>query len=152
MGIRSLLKVSRKTFFDPKAWVDYETVKTSNKTIWDSIKGLFVPVQTGNKETFVEAMARFGLKESDIELTQKNYFMISIVLAGLGLIATIFAFYLLFAVKSFQGWLLSMAVIALLLSQAFKYNFWAFQIKHRKLGCTFDEWINGKINEAGKTS
>ena len=58
-----------------------------------------------------------------------------------------FSLYLLFS-GFLLSCLLAIAVSILSLSQAFRYHFWYFQIKHRKLGCTFEEWREGKPRSA----
>jgi len=43
--------------------------------------------------------------------------------------------------------LTSLAITSLCLNNYFRYSFWLFQMKHRKLGCSFKEWFNNKIIE-----
>ena len=152
MAIRDIFKVSRKTFFDPRTWADYDAFKAYNKNLWAILSGLFTSPQPGKKETFQEAMQRFGLKEEDIERTGRNYFIFAVGLAILGVLLFVFGFYLLLYHHAFHGWLISMAAVALCFSQAFRFHFWHFQIKFRKLGCTFEEWKRGKPYDNGTTT
>lgn len=147
MALRDLFKVSGKTFFNPKAWIDYDNVKAYNIVMFDTLRNLFAPIEPGRKETFTEAMQRQGITEAGLVKLQRNYFITAMVFVFLALITTISGFYQLFSVGSFFGWIISLAATALFLAQAFRYHFWSFQIKHRKLGCTFDEWLSGKIDD-----
>ncbi|OGT65529.1 MAG: hypothetical protein A3J38_01750 [Gammaproteobacteria bacterium RIFCSPHIGHO2_12_FULL_45_9] len=143
MAIKDALKVSRKTFFNPTAWFGYESFKANNRIIWQLIRGLFYPVQVTRQETFTEAVARLQLTDEDIRAAEENYHVYAWFFLILAVPTFILGVYISFHHAVFLSLLLSFASTALLLSQAFKYHFWAFQIKHRKLGCTYREWRRG---------
>ncbi len=144
MAYKDIVKVSRKTFFNPSGWFGYAMFMDQLKTSWQIVKGLFVVATPERKETFEEAMQRFQVTDENVNETAKNYLFYSLAFLALGSASFIYAFYLLILRGTLTGWLLAMAVVALFLSQAFRFNFWYFQIKHRKLGCTFEEWWRGK--------
>ena len=150
MAIRDIFKISRKTFVNPTGWIDYESLKTQNKTIWEVLKNLFSVRKPLYQETFEEAQARLSLTEEDIQLSIKNYRLYALLFLLLGLIVLFYSFYLLFRHGTFTGWLLGIASSGLFFSQAFRFDFWAFQIKRRKLGATFAEWKNSILG--GKDS
>ena len=140
MAIKDIFKVSRKTFFNPGGWVGYNQVKSNTTIIWDIIRGLVYPMTPERSETFEAAMQRLNQTENDIQTTGQTYFEYALVFLFLGACLAIYSFYLLFFHRTFSGFLLGIASGALFLSQAFKYHFWYFQIKQRKLGCTFQDW------------
>lgn len=140
MPVPKLFKVTRKTFLDPAGWLDLDTLKNQNRTIFQTIKNIFSVNKPLREETFEEAVERLQLTEEDIQYSFKTYKQYAIWFSVLGLLVFLYAFYLIFRYSSITGWLLGIATSALLFSQAFKYDFWAFQIKSRKLGKTFDEW------------
>lgn len=145
MAIRDVFKVNRKTFFNPRAWLGYDVVKSQSLFLYDLIKQIFVkPTPPENVETFEESMQRQNLTEEDIQEAGKTYFSYAILFLILGMISFIFGFYLLILHHTFYGWILSLSVTGLFLVQAFRFHFWYFQIKFRKLGCTFAEWKQGK--------
>jgi len=37
------------------------------------------------------------------------------------------------------------ALTLYVLTQAFRYHFWLFQLRNRKLGCTLSEWWNARV-------
>lgn len=151
MAIRDVFKVTRKTFFDPAAWIDFNALRANTRNVWGSLGGLFAPLPTGKTETFAEAMQRLGLKEEDIERTGRNYFIFAALFAAIGACLLVFGFYLLFYHIAIHGWLICMALVAFCFAQAFRFHFWYFQIKYRKLGCTFEEWKRGKPYDTGTT-
>lgn len=147
MEVKKIFKVSRKTFLNPSGWIDYDSLKAQNKTIWQILKTTFTADRPLREETFEEATQRQGLTEADIREAETSYKTYAYLFAILGVAAIVFAFYLIFVHYTLAGWVLGMVVAALLFGQAFRYDFWAFQIKHKKLGCTFAEWKRGKIDE-----
>jgi intracellular multiplication protein IcmV len=41
---------------------------------------------------------------------------------------------------SIKAFIVSLVVTLIALILAYRYHFWYFQMKQRKLGCTFSEW------------
>lgn len=144
MAVKDVFKVSRKTFFNPRAWLGFDLLVSQFQTTWALVRGLFTVDAPARTETFEEAMKRLNVDEAAVQESSKNYLFYSVAFFLLGAAAFIYAFYLLILYTTFTGWLLGLAVSALFLAQAFRFNFWHFQIKYRKLGCTFAEWWRGK--------
>ena len=144
MPIKDVVKVNRKTFFDPRGWLGYDLLKTQTLTTWNFLKDLFAPAQVVHEETFEQAMERMKVTEADIQKISQNYAIYKVFFLLLAVLMFFYGFFLLIHHHTFGGWMLSMAVTALLGAQAFRFSFWHFQIKHRKLGCTFAEWRGGK--------
>jgi len=140
MAIGDLFKVSRKTFVNPRAWLGYDEVKSNTATIFNSIKPLLSVPQPTIKENFAEAMKRQGLHEKDIKKLISSYQLYALIFALLAFCTFGYAFYLLFLYQSLTGWLLSLCVCALFISQVFRFHFWSFQLQERRLGVTYEEW------------
>ena len=151
MALKDVVKVSRKTFFNPRGWLGYDTLKASSQGLWFILKDVFTIAQPARQETFTQAMKRLNLTEEDIHKTAQRYFFLTVIFVSLGSAAFLASFYMLLHHGTLAGLVLAMATAAVFFSQAFRYHFWYFQIKHRKLGCTFDEWRRGKINGHGET-
>lgn len=145
--VKTVLKVDRKTFFNPRAWFGYNEVKGQTVFLYDTIKQILSPQAPEREESYDEALVRLGITDAESQETGKTYLYFSWMYAALGIGAFLIGFYLLFAHETFAGFMLALAVAALLGVQAFRYNFWHFQIKFRKLGCTFEEWKQGKPND-----
>ena len=140
MALKDVFKVSRKTFLDPSAWVGVSRIKNSSKTIWSVVRDLFIAREAKFNETFDEALVRMKLTEDDINKQAEAFYIYSVVFVTLMAVSFLFGFYLLFVERTITGFLLGVACTALFGGQAFRYHFWVFQIKQRRLGCTFEEW------------
>lgn len=150
MALRDIFRINRKTYFDPFAWFG-STAQTNAYLIWNLIKTLFVPAQNARVETFEAAKERLKLTEEDLAKSQSNYQVFSFLFLIFAISTFFFSFYLLIKYLSFAGMLLGWGATSLFLAQAFRFNFFYFQIKHRKLGCTFAEWRSGKVNPVSST-
>lgn len=142
MAVRDIFKVSRKTFINPSAWLGYDSLKMLNQTIWANVRGLFRIPEPTRTETFEEAVKRLELTEADLQQTYIRFRYYALLFVLLGLIMFTYTFYLLFRYHSITGWMLGMAVTAFFAVQAFRFDFWCYQISKRKLGVTFKEWKN----------
>jgi len=150
MAVKDVVKVSRKTFFNPRAWLGYDTLKESTQGFFTIMRGVFGrrTFEPGEKETFSEATARLNLTENDLKDLQLTYFSYALLFLLIALGVLGYSIWLIIHLY-LSAFILSFALIALLLSQAFRFHFWYFQIKHRKLGCTLNEWLKGKLQEGG---
>jgi intracellular multiplication protein IcmV len=150
MPLKDALKVSRKTFFNPSGWLGYDMLRTQFAVSWRIIKSLFVlPEATTaeEKETFEEAKDRFKLTDEQVERISKNLLTYTIIFTSCGVATFVFAIYLLFYYGTFAGFIVGISATAVFLAYAFRYSFWRFEVKYRKLGCTFEEWMQGKPKE-----
>lgn len=146
MAIRDVFKVSWRTFFNPVAWVGVTNIKATTGIIWNVTKNLFRVPKPEYVETFEAAKERLQLTEADIQKNKDSFLLNSIIFVCLAGVMFSTSFYFLFRHHTFLGWLIANLVTLLFLSQALRFHFWYFQIKHRKLGCTFQEWWQGKPN------
>jgi intracellular multiplication protein IcmV len=152
MAIRDIFKVGRKTFINPTRWVGLDSIIRSTNSIVAITSDLFTLPEAGKKESFAQAAKRLKLGNRDITKTARFYLISSYVFFFPGVFAFIYGFYITFKYKVFAAVFLGLATSALFMAYAFRYNFCYFQIKHRKLGCTFKEWLSGKVSDAGTVS
>jgi intracellular multiplication protein IcmV len=152
MAIRDIFKISRKTFVNPVAWIDFDTLRSQTRNLWDTLKSTFTAPQPLREETFEAAMKRLNITEKDVKFAANTYRIYAIFFVIFGLIVFCYAFYLLFSKVSFAGWLLGLSASALFFSQAFKFDFWALQMKERRLGLSFAEWKRHILGEKGTSS
>lgn len=120
-------------------WADWDRVKAFTLYLGNGFMNLFTPHETQVTESFDEAMTRLKLNEADIQLKQKSLFRLSMVMVAVAAAIFIYACYQLFF-GSFKACIVSLVVMMIALVLAFRYHFWYFQIKQRKLGCTYEEW------------
>jgi intracellular multiplication protein IcmV len=130
-----------KKNYNLSAWMGTRYIKIGAATITRVIKQLLAPSVPQRSESFEEAMARLNLNEHDIEQKAKDF---KLSLIAFIIIATILYLYLIHLIW-IRAILASAGVFSLwlvILAQVFRYHFWLFQIRKRKLGCTFDEWLH----------
>ena len=103
------------------------------------ISSVFKRAQAVQPETFEEALQRLSLTEAELDkryhFFKRSFYMLLMV----SLVLFYYAFYVLFT-GHFITFLLAFAVTLLAAAQAFKRHFWMFQVRQRRLGCTFREW------------
>jgi hypothetical protein len=140
MAIRDIFKVSRKTFFNPTAWIGTESISAQNNVLWGVIKNITTAPAPATGESFEEAVKRQGLTEKDIHDGMLSYRALAVVFSLLGLGSFIYGVYLVFHFVSIAGFILAFSVSALFFAQAFRYDFWSLQMRRRHLGLTFADW------------
>ncbi len=94
-----------------------------------------------NAETFEEALVRLNLSETDVENRKMQFQRLSRIYLVLGVIVFMYMLYL-FIVKAMFPALGCAGLLLILFSQFFRYNFWLFQLRERRLGCSFSEWLS----------
>jgi len=152
MALIDIFKISRKTFLNPTGWFGLDLFKMHNDITVDLVKSAVAKPVPLREETFKQAMVRLKVSEEELADIKNTYLFYSVVFLILGLIALVYSFYLLFVHVSISGWLIGLAVSALLISQTFRFHFWYFQIKERRLGFTFQDWWDYLRGKKGKTS
>ena len=140
MAIRDIFRVSKKTFYNPRAWLGYDALKDQTKTIYSIVKDVAEPAKPQRTESFQEAMKRLNVSEKEAKNILEYYWQYALIFFVFGILDLIYGFYLLLYHRTFFGFVLAFSVMILLFGQSFKYHFWYFQIKKRKLGCTLQEW------------
>lgn len=121
-------------------WVDLDSIKgTVNFTIRQT-KNLFSQhKQVFDIEDFEEARARLHLSEEDLISQLNQYKNLALFFSFLSFTVFIYFIYLVYR-SNFMGACMTFGISLFGLSQAFRYHFWMYQIKRKKLGCTLKEW------------
>jgi len=126
-------------------WLGFDDLKSNAKVTKNSLDRLITVPKATVIESYEEAMVRFDLSQEDIDARQKEFGKLSIFFLLLSL--ALFSYGLFIATKGDTlGFLMVVALTLYTLTQAFRYHFWLFQLRHRKLGCTLREWWNARIN------
>jgi len=123
-------------------WMDVKELKRSASYFWREGKRLFEATKEKNKnsETFDEAVNRLNLTQEALELQKKRYqyfFIFFIAMAAALFIYTA----VIIKMGNWRGACISSALAIYALSHAFRFHFWCFQIRQRKLGCNGREWL-----------
>lgn len=122
-----------------RAWTDWDRMKAFTLYLGNGFMRLFVPVQDTHSESFEEAMVRQNVNNVDLMIKQKALYHLSMVMLFAASLIFFYAGYHLFY-GTIKATIVSLVVMMIALALAFRYHFWYFQIKQRKLGCTFNEW------------
>lgn len=140
MAIRDVVKISRKTFFNPKAWVGWDEKKFEFSTILSVLREMFAVPTPAREETFEQALVRLQIEEESLQPLTKRYKNFAIFFMICSIVTFAYAFFLLFAHHALFAWLMALAIASFFLGQAFRYHFWHYQLTVRRLGVTFAEW------------
>lgn len=128
-----------KRVINIRSWLDWDRLRSSTRYIGTTIKNMFVPQKAEGSESFNEAISTLKLSEEDLTAKQNSLYRLSMVMLSIALIIFMYSGYQLYVVH-IKASLVSLIVMMIALALAFRYHFWYFQIKKRKLGCTFKEW------------
>lgn len=127
--------------FNFRAWLNYDNVKEMVLSFFDIVSKLFIPETPKKVESFEKAIQRLSLSEEAIEQQKRGFYRLSILMSVITfLLLSYTAFHIYYL--NYNAIILSFVVMLIALSLAFRYHFWYFQLKKRKLGCTFKEWLN----------
>lgn len=130
-----------RSIFNIPRWIGWHDLKKNASTISDLYRSLFKSRTVSVfRETFEEAVERMGLSEADIAQVGRMYYVRSLVFAGVFLLGLAYQFFLL----SHHYWgaaLVMLSIDFMILSFWFREHFWYTQIKHRRLGLTFSQWL-----------
>jgi intracellular multiplication protein IcmV len=135
-----------KPAINVKAWMGWDVIKSSSRYVYNIGKSLFVPQEAAGNESFEEALARLHLTEADLKIRQQEFMRLFLIYTAIGVAIILYSIYLFYAL-SFMGGLLALVVASLSFAVAFRYHFWVFQMKQRKLGCSVREWWQSKIDD-----
>jgi intracellular multiplication protein IcmV len=110
-----------------------------------NLSGLSGEEGAKEKETFAEAVERYGLSEKDLKVKYKGFINQAYLFLFFALLVICYAIYLVFQHHILSG-LVTFAMAVMLMILGLRSHFWAFQISQRKIGCTWREWLNGKVD------
>lgn len=142
MGFRRVVKKGLSGGLNPKRWLGYDQLKEDTASVGNIARSVFKREKnTERKETFDDAVKRFNLTEEDIKKRMKTSKQLVALFLGMG--GLLFAY---FVYQCATGHILHsficLVLTALILVNAFREHFNLFQMRQRRLGCTYKEWVN----------
>lgn len=144
MQIPRFIVYLTKRMFDVPTWIGYKQIVETTKEFGQLITNTFTPKKAEKVETFEEALKRLKLTEKDVRDRIKSFTFLCIFWAVLSVAVLAYGIYMA-DVGSWLSFLACLSITLVCLTQAFRFHFWLFQIKQRRLGCTFREWLNGNV-------
>lgn len=151
MGVFRALKKGIGSGFRVKRWLGTGRIKDSTKTVKTLAQTVFkTETDEGLKDLDFEACLKYyKMTEADLELRmQQAKKWIRFCLAG-----SVLAFaYLCYQIHSGEilGSFVCFMITALMLAYAFREHFNLFQMRERRLGCTFNEWFSSLFSRGKK--
>ena len=131
---------SFQRFFDVSSWLGTAEIKKNTSNLKSLAVTLFTVEKPQRRETFDEAVARYQLSEEDIKKRQQAFFQLAMLyLAGFTL--DIFYVIYLFSTQRYMPAAMGLAFSGVLFSMFFRQHFWYTQMKNRRLGFTFQQWV-----------
>ena len=145
-GYRIKKIISR--IFNVRRWSDWDRMKVFTSFVGDGYRNVFgikdndtlKPKQAALTASFESAKKKFKLSDDDLLQSQRSLFRLSFFMLILAICIIIYSI-CHFASGAINAGFLSLIVAMIALSLAFRYNFWYYQIKNRKLGCSANEWF-----------
>ncbi len=133
-----------KSIINIRSWLDWDRLKAFTLYLTTGFKRLFVPQQNTGTESFEAAKSRLKLSDAELLIKQNALLRLSIVMLVFAVMVLGYVGYQ-FMYGSLKAGFISLVVTFIALVLAFRYHFWYYQIKHRKLGCTVKEWFRHGI-------
>jgi intracellular multiplication protein IcmV len=135
-----------KTVADVPSWVGVNQIKQQTKFLIQNIKPIFKVKKVTTPRTFEQAMSTFNIKEEELPNIIRTFTCHFIIYLITAFSFSTYAFYL-FLHKYLMVGIIVILIATVFLLKAFSAHFLCFQIKHRKLGCSLQEWFNGQIKD-----
>jgi intracellular multiplication protein IcmV len=146
------VKWAVKPAVDAPSWFGARQIRLLTTRFFGESKGLFrIQPKPAHPETFEEAVARLQLTDDELVKRRSQYLQLAVFCGFLGLLVLGYSVYL-FLLLDIAPAILSFLLALLVFIYAFRFHFWFFQIKHRKLGCTLREWWQSKVEDTSSES
>ncbi len=122
-------------------WLDVERVRGFTQYLVALAKRMFVPQPPKKGESFADAIARLNLTNEDLAKREQALLRVSYLMLFFAVMLFGYSIYQMVD-GSILGVILSLIVTCIALALTFRYHFWYFQIKTKKLGCSWRVWLN----------
>lgn len=137
-GFRSTVK----SLFDVKSWIGWKSLAQNGAWIRGMYGDLLRPVYVNPvKETFDEACKKYGytpefLKHQEAEFQKAAYIYSALMCMGL-----LYMFWLVYKQKTLATFVM-LPLNFMLFSFYFRESFWLMQVRQKRLGMTFKDWLS----------
>ncbi|MCF6764921.1 hypothetical protein L3V82_03975 [Thiotrichales bacterium 19S3-7] len=138
----------KRTRTTVRKMTDFDGIKRQQSFLINYFRSVFKINKTQNPCNF-EDLNKLGITKQKLTSNLHTFtwlYRFFTVTSILSLLYTAMLFYRAY----YLGGIIAISVSLVFIAHAFKYHFWVFQIKTKKLGCSFGEWFNYLINYRGK--
>lgn len=133
LGFRNYIAVGK--------WLNYENITHSFKNFISTFFGaFFIPKRSTHIDSFEETAKRYQLSDEDLKQRESFLFYMSLLMFIVFLCVVGYAIYM-FISQHIRAGIITSSISLVAAAFAFRYHFWHFQIKQRRLGCTIKEWF-----------
>ena len=127
--------------FAVRRWVSYDELVANLENTSGFFKNFFSRQQREiRKESYEEAIARMALTEEQLQRRKSVLLKSATIYSVFALILFGYAIYLLINSK-FPSLFLVLCLLVPTVLITYREYFWYMQMEKKKLGCTFDEWL-----------
>jgi intracellular multiplication protein IcmV len=156
-------KVKKKGFFkrsvvylfDFRKGANVDAIKANAQFIGSTFKELYRKPTTENTalalgiKTFDDFMQRFQLSEADIQARCRTHFrmFLAYFMCFCGFLA--YTIYFIMVSNKIMAAFAALAITSVMLTYAIREHYWYMQMKIRKVGCTFREWVSFIFKKRG---
>lgn len=145
MGVLKTVKKAMTSGFSVKRWAGTEQIAHNGSVIRNLFKQVFKSPHDSvssndSPDTFEACLQKYNLTEKDLKKRMKTCLQVALFCALIALVVVVYMFYMFSHDRVLGGLVCGMlAVVAF--AHAFREHFNYFQMKQRRLGCTFKEWF-----------
>ena len=130
-----------KSLFNLTGWLGFNSIKEHGSLI----RGLFSSVMRRPRsgdltESFEDAVARYGLTDSDIAAREKHAMQMAYIYGAVLFLGLGYWLYLWIA-GNWSAFVMMLSFNFMIFSFFFRESFWLMQLRERKLGMTFRDWL-----------
>ncbi len=146
MGLLTKVKTAGSYIFNfnVRRWVAYDEIKDNTRGLFEIGRSMFTPEQANFNETFEEAMQRLNITEDQLMQRRKEFMRLAFIFTFIAVAIFTYSVYIAYYHKNIMGFIMGFCITLYTLTHVFRYHFWIYQIKHRKLQCTLKEWFNDR--------
>lgn len=131
-------------------WLSVDYLKETTGHFKSILVGLITPQKAKYSETYEEALLRLNLTEKDVEERKVEFKKLLIFFVVLAVVVILYGLFMAYR-GSFVPALVAFCLALYALTQAFRFHFWLFQLRNRKLGCSFKEWLDSEVHSKPST-
>lgn len=130
--------------FRVTSWLGLDNLRDVTGKVGTTARSVFTPEQPEQVETFEEALRRLNITAADLEKRHQEFRRLMFIYLLVAIAFFVYSLYIVIAFGNLMGFFIGLALTVFALTFAFRYHFWIYQIKHKKLGCTFKDWFLDK--------
>lgn len=131
-----------RSLFNVKSWLGWNLLVQQGAWIQGMYQGLLRPPQVSSvKETFEEAVARHGYTPDFLKQQEANFSLAATVYLAVLTVGIMYLAWLMFK-KQYMAATVMVPLNFMLFSFYFRESFWLMQIRHKRLGMGFQDWLN----------